>query len=93
VDADLKRLAELAEGLERQAGELRVEIERLAAAAPAEIEGENGAAPDDSEARLVAYSMVLDGTPREEVAKHLADELCFTDSDALLDELYERAEG
>lgn len=48
-------------------------------------------AADHSEARLVAYSMVLDGKPREEVAQHLADDFGLADSDALLDDLYARA--
>ena len=104
---DLKRLADAAESLERQAGELRVEVERLAEAerqrAAAEAERaaavpepvEEVAAPpvDDSEARIVAFSMVLDGKPRDEVAKQLADDFGLVDSDALLDDLYARAAG
>jgi septal ring factor EnvC (AmiA/AmiB activator) len=103
MDADLKRLADAAERLESQARELRGEIETLAAATHARAEAEAaraesaraGASPspqgaDDSEARIVAYSMVLDGRPREQVARHLAEELGFSDSDALLDDLYAR---
>jgi hypothetical protein len=90
VDADLKRLAAVAESIEAQARELREEIERLAQAPPEPAETPAAPAADDPEARLVAYSMVLDGRPREEVAQHLADELGVADSDALLDDLYAR---
>jgi septal ring factor EnvC (AmiA/AmiB activator) len=113
VNDDLKRLADAAESLERQAGELRAEVERLAeaerqraaaeaeraaaererAAAEPEPAAEVAAPADDSEARIVAFSMVLDGTPRDEVARHIADEFGLADSDALLDDLYARAAG
>ncbi|HYI98792.1 MAG TPA: hypothetical protein VEX36_03810 [Thermoleophilaceae bacterium] len=103
MDADLKRLADAAERLEAQARELRDEIETLAAATRARAEAEAARAEadaprsskaepaDDSEARIVAYSMVLDGKSREEVAQHLASELGLSDSDALLDDLYAQA--
>jgi septal ring factor EnvC (AmiA/AmiB activator) len=107
VDADLRRLADAAEALERQAGELREQIAELANAvrkraeaeaeravqAPEQAESANGSdtSVDDSEARLVAYSMVLDGKPRDEVERHLQDELGLTNTQALLDDLYERA--
>jgi hypothetical protein len=93
VSDDLKRLAELAASLETQAGELREEIERLAAAPVAEAIVEVEDPVDDSEARIVAFSMVLDGKPRDEVAQHLAEEFGLTDSAALLDDLYARAAG
>jgi hypothetical protein len=48
--------------------------------------------PDTPEAaRLVALKMALDGSTREEVAGHLADEYGLRDSDALLDEVFARA--
>jgi septal ring factor EnvC (AmiA/AmiB activator) len=103
----LRRLADTAEALERQAGELRAQVAELAEAVreraeaearraadserPLEPAVEPAEAADDSEARLVAYSMVLDGRPRDEVAGHLADEFGMTDADALLDDLYARA--
>ncbi len=92
MNADLKRLAESAASHESHARELREEIERLAAVEP-ELQPAPAEASDDSEARLVAYSMVLDGKPRDEVAQHLADELGIADSDALLDDLYARSGG
>jgi septal ring factor EnvC (AmiA/AmiB activator) len=113
VNDDLKRLADAAESLERQAGELRAEVERLAeaerqraaaeseraaaererTAAPGSVEEVAAAPADGSEARIIAFSMVLDGKPRDEVAQHLAAEFGLADSDALLDDLYARAAG
>ena len=46
---------------------------------------------DDAGARLVAMKMALEGTPREEVAAHLADVYGLSDSDALLDDVFTRA--
>ncbi|HEX2160203.1 MAG TPA: hypothetical protein VHF88_00080 [Thermoleophilaceae bacterium] len=94
MDEQLKRLAERAASLEDQARELREALDELVASeADAElaVAAAESEAPDDSEARIVAYSMVLDGRPREEVARHLAQELGLTDSGALLDDLYARA--
>ena len=79
---DLKRLAALAQSIESQARELREEIDRLAQAEPEVVEAPAEPEPDRSGARLVAYSMVLDGKPRDEVAQHLADELGLADSDS-----------
>jgi hypothetical protein len=95
VNDDLKRLADAAASLENQAREMREEIEKLAQAEPEPVVAAAPAEPevDDSEARIVAFSMVLDGKPRDEVAQHLADEFGLTDSDALLDDLYARAAG
>jgi predicted RNA-binding Zn ribbon-like protein len=93
VSEELKRLAEIAESIEAQARELREQIARLVQAPPPEAIAEVEDLADLSEARIVAYSMVLDGKPREEVAQHLAEELGLTDSDALLDDLYARAGG
>jgi hypothetical protein len=91
VSEELKRLVERAASLEEQARELREAIERLVASeAEAElaVTAAESEAPDDSEARIVAFSMVLDGKPRDEVAQRLAEELGFTESGPLLDELY-----
>ena len=93
MNDDLKRLADAAASLENQARELREEIERLVKAPLAEAVVEVEDPVDDSEARIVAFSMVLDGTPRDEVAQHLAEEFGLTDSEALLDDLYARAAG
>lgn len=94
ADDRLRALLEAAEALERQAAELRERIAEMAGDEESVAPAVEAAEPaDDSEARIVAYSMVLDGRPREEVARHLADELGMTDTDALLDDLYARAGG
>jgi hypothetical protein len=93
VSEELKRLAEIAEGIEAQARELREQVARLVQAPPPQAIAEVEDPADDSEARIVAYSMVLDGRPRDEVARQLAEELGMTDSGALLDDLYARAAG
>jgi len=54
--------------------------------APAAV---NGA--EDQAARLVAMKMALDGSSREEIAKHLAASYELGDSDGLLDAVFERA--
>lgn len=101
----LRRLADTAQALEREARGLRERVEELATAVREQADAESRRAAeeplepatepaepaDDSEARIVAYSMVLDGRRREEVARHLADELGMTDTEALLDDLYARA--
>jgi DivIVA domain-containing protein len=46
---------------------------------------------DEQAARLVAMKMALDGSSREEVARHLADKYHLGDSDELLDAVFERA--
>jgi DivIVA domain-containing protein len=48
----------------------------------------NGA--DDSAARLVAMKMALDGSSRDEIAKHLAENYHLDDSGKLLDAVFER---
>jgi DivIVA domain-containing protein len=59
-----------------------------------EIAASNGGAQDDLEgARLIALNMALNGTPREETAKYLADNFSLGDADGLLDEVYASVEG
>jgi hypothetical protein len=49
---------------------------------------------DDLEAaRLVALNMALDGTPREETERYLADHFGLSDRRSLLDEVYSSVEG
>jgi DivIVA domain-containing protein len=53
----------------------------------------NGApATDEAGARLIALNMALSGTPREETARYLAEHFQLADSEALLDDVYERAD-
>jgi DivIVA domain-containing protein len=44
-------------------------------------------------ARLVALNMALNGTPREEAARYLADNFELDDQDAILDDVYSRVGG
>ena len=49
---------------------------------------------DDVEgARLIALNMALNGTPREETDRYLAENFDLADRDALLDEVYASVEG
>jgi hypothetical protein len=51
-------------------------------------------AGDESEgARLVALNMALNGTPRDETEKYLAENFKLSDRGRLLDEVYESVEG
>ncbi len=51
----------------------------------------NGA--DDDGARLIALNMALNGTPREETDRYLAENFKLTDRRGLLDEVYSSVEG
>ncbi|HET9718969.1 MAG TPA: DivIVA domain-containing protein [Solirubrobacteraceae bacterium] len=56
---------------------------------PADARGE-----DETEgARLIALNMALNGTPREETQRYLADNFKLGDPDGLLDEVYASVEG
>jgi DivIVA domain-containing protein len=46
---------------------------------------------DEAGARLIALSMALSGTPREETARYLAEHFSLPDAETLLDDVYERA--
>ncbi len=49
---------------------------------------------DDSEgARLIALNMALNGTPREETARYLAENYELADPERLLDEVYSSVQG
>jgi DivIVA domain-containing protein len=65
-----------------------VEVTEVGEAAPA------GEPADDSEgARLIALNMALNGTPREETDRYLAENFQLSDRSGLLDEVYASAEG
>jgi DivIVA domain-containing protein len=57
--------------------------------------GESGAAEDDDSegARLIALNMALNGSPREETARYLAENFRLADQERLLDEVYASVEG
>jgi DivIVA domain-containing protein len=59
------------------------------AAAPEDDAPPNG---DEAGARLIALNMALSGTPREETARYLAEHFQLADAEALLDDVYERAD-
>jgi DivIVA domain-containing protein len=64
---------------------------------PAAAEEPPAAAPpspdgDEAGARLIALNMALSGTPREETARYLAEHFALADPDALLDDVYARAD-
>ena len=50
------------------------------------------ASGDVARARLVALSMALSGSPRADTAEHLREHFRVPDLDAVLDEVFERAE-
>ena len=52
-----------------------------------------GAAPDSEGARLIALNMALNGTPREETDRYLAENFQLLDRGGLLDEVYASVEG
>jgi hypothetical protein len=47
---------------------------------------------DEAGARLIALNMALSGTPREETARFLAEHYALPDPEALLDDVYSRAD-
>jgi DivIVA domain-containing protein len=56
--------------------------------------GSAGAGSDDTEgARLIALNMALNGTPREETDRYLAENFQLADRAGLLDEVYASVEG
>jgi DivIVA domain-containing protein len=68
-----------------------LEPEPFAPAAPAAADG---AADDDAEgARLIALNMALNGTPRDETDRYLAENFELRDRAGLLDEVYASVEG
>jgi DivIVA domain-containing protein len=48
---------------------------------------------DEAGARLIALNMALGGSPREETARYLAEHFALADPEALLDDVYSRAQG
>ena len=96
LNQGLARLQEQAGELGAAAGGVPAPEEDFAAASPADAQDGGAAtdAPGDDEAgaRLIALNMALSGTPREETARYLAEHFALADADALLDDVYERAD-
>lgn len=67
--------------------ELAAPAAPVAAAAPA---SSGPLSEDEAGARMVALSLVLDGVPRDQVARHLDEHYALDDRDGLLDDLYAR---
>jgi DivIVA domain-containing protein len=85
VEVELEGEAELPEELADEP----MEDEREPEAA---VGGERGS--DDTEgARLIALNMALNGTPREETDRYLAENFQLSDRGGLLDEVYSSVEG
>ncbi len=61
--------------------------------APAEPAAARTNGGDDDGARLIALNMALNGTPREETDRYLAENFKLTDRRGLLDEVYSSVEG
>ena len=60
---------------------------------PVSAGGADAGADDTEGARLIALNMALNGTPREETDRYLAENFKLSDRDALLDEVYESVQG
>jgi DivIVA domain-containing protein len=72
------------------------EVEGEPAGEPAgeAVEASGGDGSDDTEgARLIALNMALNGTPREETDRYLAENFQLSDRGGLLDEVYASVEG
>jgi DivIVA domain-containing protein len=67
-------------------------VEPAEPAAPAGAE-ELGESDDSEGARLIALNMALNGTPREETDRYLAENFQLSDRSGLLDEVYASVEG
>lgn len=94
-------------GEEEPAPVYEEEEEHFASEVPEEeeLEGDRAVAPEEPEpepepgrtvaggegARLIALNMALNGTPREETARYLAENFELADQDAILDDVYSRA--
>jgi DivIVA domain-containing protein len=87
-----ERLNEGLTKLQRQASELgdtAAEAEPL----PEPVAGNGAPGDDEAGARLIALNMALSGKSREETAAYLADHFRLADAEALLDDVYDRADG
>jgi ABC-type transporter Mla subunit MlaD len=97
------RVDELAAGVADAVAALQQEIEALRSASEAaprpadEVEDTPAPAADGPAvpegARLLALKMALDGRPRDETAAYLRENFELADPEALLDEVYARAEA
>jgi hypothetical protein len=77
-----------AESAKRQGDALESIVGEAAGASEA-----GGPNADDEDARLVALNMALNGTPREETERYLAENFRVHDRRGLLDEVYASVGG
>jgi DivIVA domain-containing protein len=73
--------------------ELEAEAELEGALEPVSAAGADEGADDTEGARLIALNMALNGTPREETDRYLAENFQLSDRAGLLDEVYASVEG
>jgi DivIVA domain-containing protein len=85
------RVPEPFEEAARVTGAAAGEVLSEAPATPAAAARTNGG--DDDGARLIALNMALNGTPREETDRYLAENFKLTDRRGLLDDVYSSVEG
>jgi len=87
-----ERLNEGLTKLQRQASELGdVAAEPLPEPEP--VAGNGAPGDDEAGARLIALNMALSGKSRDETAAYLAEHFTLEDAEALLDDVYDRADG
>ena len=79
------------EGAAKVTGAAAGEVLSEAPGEPAPAARTNGG--DDDGARLIALNMALNGTPREETDRYLAENFKLTDRRGLLDDVYSSVEG
>lgn len=89
LDRLLAGLKSTAQMLAGSLDELSRDVGTLGGAAPPAVDGARS--DDEAGARLVALNMALEGTPREEAAKFLAEHYALPDLRALLDDVYSSA--
>ena len=79
---------EIEELIEVEVEEFEVVAEPDPEPAATAVGGPTDGADDTEGARLIALNMALNGTPREETDRYLADNFELSDRSALLDEVY-----
>jgi DivIVA domain-containing protein len=76
---------------------VEIDVEQLEEAVPAATDaapaGTEDGGDDTEGARLIALNMALNGTPRDETDRYLAENFDLADRDGLLDEVYASVEG
>jgi cell division septum initiation protein DivIVA len=73
------------------AAEPQLDLEPAPVAAVPDAAAGSAGDGDEEGARLIALNMALNGTPREETERYLADNFELVDAEALLDDVYARA--